>query len=499
MNDEPEIEPARSLTSRAMSGMFWSLSQNAFAAVAAFAAVLVLARLLSPSDFGVVAMAWAIISILVVISDFGLTPALVRKQRPSQLMTNTAFWMHLTASVTLALLVVCAGALWIRFGDSDQLALITMSLAVVLPLGSLRLIPFAALSQAMKFRSIAMRQVIAQTAGIAVAVPVALNGFGPWALVAQYVVFAAVEVIVLTFVFPWRVRSEFSVPDAKELISFGLPAVFNRLVIAAREHGTSIIIGVGLGSFALGLWSISMQIASLVASSVNNAINAVALPSFSKVSMDRERLIRGFSRTVGMSAILVVPVLIGVAAVSETAVPLVFGETWSEAAPIANLVALGFAISAVQWIDLNLWWSMGRPKIELGLSVLSLVLTIVLLLLLMPFGLVGIASVILLRSLLIYPIRIYLLRKYAGVPLSVYRPVAGAFLAGGLMYAVVVFGVQEVSTSLEVTQWLSLALQVGMGAICYFLVSLVIQRSQLLNLVETFRGNSVSMRDSVGQ
>lgn len=471
-----ETMTSDSLRGKALRGAAWIFFKQAYVNVTTLGSMVLLARLIAPSNFGLIALASVFVSILLLLADLGMSPSLVRIKQPTRLQLNTAFWTGLCISLALALgLVVLSFPIswWLH---QPELRKVLPVLSVMLPMTALNLVPIATLTREMRFRPLALREVAAVTASTAGAIPIALAGGGVWALVFQSVGGVAVESFVLWRTTSWRPNWEFSRAESRALLSFGMPAMLARATGVIRDNGTELIIGSMLGTAPLGYYVVASRISAAAMNLFTNIVATISLPAFAAVQHDAARLVNVYRHALRSCGTLTIPTMTGLAVVSPTLIPLVFGQSWDPATPIAQVVAITAVIVVVGWVDSNVWWALGRPKVELYLTMFITVLHIAFAFTGAQFGALGVAVALLVRVLITVPIRMLFIVRMAHFPLRVYADMPGQIATSAIM-----FGVVSLARDFTMDLPLGVALlaEVCTGVAIYLLASLVLQRANL--------------------
>jgi len=469
-----------SLRHQATRGALWTFLQTGYVNVATLVSMVVLARLLSPDEFGIVSLAAVFVTLVTLVTDLGLTPALIRRRDPTDLQLNTAFWTSLLLSCVLAAALILSAPTIAAALHEPRTGVVLAVLAVQIPVASLRLVPLSTLTRQMRFKALAVRQVAATTIGTVGAIILAAAGQGVWALVFQSMGGVAIDVAILWWSVAWRPRLAFSLSESKELLSFGLPALATQAVHLGRDNGVDLIVGAMLGTHALGVWTVATRIARTILRLFATVLNTVALPTFAHVQGDHDRLVRALRRAVRATAGIAVPGMIGLAAISPTAITLVFGNRWSVSSQVAEVTAIMAAITVVQWLDGNVWWAFGRPGIEFNLTLaISLAHLLAAIVAAHYGGVMAVAWALLARTLLSVPLRVLVLHRCGRIPLGVYADVPRLLACCLPMYAVVWLIAHRLSALPQVAV---LGTEVVAGAGLYLAASWWLQRRILTEL-----------------
>ncbi len=417
---------------RAVVGVFWAAAQKWLVRLSSLVAFILLGRLLSPQEFGVVALAMAIITVLGVVSDAGFTPWLIQRRRLSDTATSTAFWISTALGIVLAvglaaLAVPVADAL-----DSPELRLILPVLAVTLVVMGVSGVPAALLQRQLRFKELAVRQVVATGVSIVAAVSLAFAGAGVWALVAQTLVRVTIACVILWWTSDFRPRLALSRTDAREMLGYGTKSLGVTLGTAAQQSGEPFLIGTVLGTVALGYWTVAGRLAATVVDLCSAAIGSVSGPVFSELQDQPERLGRAYGRMLSLGALVLVPVMTAMSLVSADVVPLLFGQQWLLSATVASILAATWLFTGLGGFQRSLLLGTGRAGRELGLTLTTVAGQAVVILLLAPWGLAAIAAGSAGWAALMLVLRAVVIARDTGVGLGSYRQLFAVALCAGL-------------------------------------------------------------------
>lgn len=462
-DDAPDgtAPPAPSLREQAVDGVFWSVVQRWLVRFSTIIAFVVLGRLLTPVEFGLVALAMAVVTVLTVFTDAGFGTWLIQHKRLDRVATSTAFWISAALGVVLAVvLAVTAGAAADALG-SPELTPVLQVLSISLVLAGLSSVPAALLQRELRFRELAIRQVLATGLSVVAAVALAFAGAGVWALVAQTLVRLVVSTIALWLTTDFRPRLELSATEAKDAVRFGSKSIGAQLGFAFREQGESFVIGVVLGAVSLGFWTIAARVVNVVVELCASAMGAVAYPLFAQLQGDRERLSTAFARTMSAQAIVLAPVMVAMSLASADLVPLVFGSQWETSAAIAAVLSVGTLFVGLSGLQRGILMGTGHAGTELWVTVVTVVGQIGIILLLAEDGLLAIAYGVSAWGLVTFLLRCVVVSRLLGVRASAYAQTAAVLLASGLAAGAVLL--VHVLTQPQDLLWLLTVAVVGGG------------------------------------
>ncbi|MGX1701064.1 lipopolysaccharide biosynthesis protein [Microbacterium sp. NPDC055357] len=378
----------------------------------------ILARLLTPADFGLVALATAILAILQVLVNSGFSKALIQKRALDPEDASTAFWTSALLAVAMYGLLVLIAPLLARAFDQPDLHAVLIVLGAILPLSALSRVPAALLSREFAFKTLSLRTMIATLGGAVIALPLAICGFGVWALVAQAVAEAAIAVVVLWTSTTWRPRWEFSVRSLRSLWRTGISLLGIEFLDVMQSQVDKLVVGALFSTTELGIYSLAQRLGVMIQELVSSVITRVSLTTFSRTQDDLGRVNRIFRQLTFATATVSFPVFAIVAVLATQIVPFLFGSGWDAAIPLIWIMAGGWAFAAVAMFDRSALVGTGHADAAFWLALVQNVISIALVFALAPFGVVGIAFSRLGR-ILTWPVRLWTLRRHIG--LAVWR------------------------------------------------------------------------------
>ena len=493
MTDQPGPagEPAEDLRSQAVAGVFWTALQKWSVRLSSFLGFLALGRLLSPRDFGVVALASTFIVLMTTLADTGFATYLVQEKNLTQQAQSTAFHIA-TATGVLLFGVGCALAFPLAaLLDVPELRSVLPVLASSLVFVGLSSVPVAMLTREMQFQVLAMRQVIATVCSVVVGIGLALAGAGVWALVGLFLTLRVVTTVVLVLATEFRPKGGFSRTEARKILAYSGKAMGAHLMFQARDQGEVLLIGAIAGPVALGIWTIATRLVLVLGDLLGTVIGSVAAPLFARVQSDGARLGRAISATSGMGTLILAPALVLLALVSSELIPHVFGSQWRPATGVAALLALRGIFVALSQLDRSVLLNAGKAGGELRLIVVLTALHIGLVAGLASHGVEVLAAGLLIEALVIAPVRPWLLHRWLGVPLRSYAGVSALLVAAALSGGLVAGALRLLDAEgVEVY-----AITVAAGAVTYPLLVLLLARPvvrETLATVQLFRNRNRS-------
>ncbi|CCH85915.1 Polysaccharide biosynthesis protein [Modestobacter italicus] len=478
------------LRSRTVNSAFWVAADKWVNRLASLVVFAVIGRLLDPSDIGVAALAATFVALFQVFAEQGFSDALVQRKELDREHPESAFWVSLGSSALLAgLLVAFAGPIARALG-APELAPVLQVLCVTLPLAALSLTPAALLQRDFGFKRLTQRRVVANLLGGVVGVVVALLGGGVWAIVAQSITSAAVGVVVLWAVLPWRPRLRVSWRAVRDLRGVGLSVIGIQLFAFVNAQADKFVIGAFISPTALGYYYVGTRIIGILSDVQTAVIQSVSLTALSRVQDDMPRFRRAFLSLTAASAVIGVFTYATFAALAPVVVPLVFGTQWERSVPVAQILCVMGALNSVLVFDRTALIAAGRSRLALLITAVQCVVGVAAVLVSVPWGVIAVAVAVTARQYLVWPLRLRALRSALGLSLIAYlRQWAAPALAGLAVFGTVsgAFALLPAAGSL----WAQLGMVAGggLGALLVYLgLGLLLFRGTLTDLTSVARG-----------
>jgi O-antigen/teichoic acid export membrane protein len=342
---------------------------NVFRLLAQFIAVPILSRILSPSDYGLVAMAFPFVLFAMMIADAGIGVSLVRTPPGERHMWSTCFWLSIMLGTGLAAIMIAVAPLFAIMFDEPRLSPIVMALALVVFMQSLSSIPGASLQQELRFRLMAGTEVVAVVIGIAVAVLVATHGGGAWALVFQQLSFYGVRACLTLWFSSFRPQMIFELRSVTEHLLFGRDVLSVNIIGFFTRSIDNLVIGKVLSAAAVGVYSMAFQFARLPMMLVSGPLQYVFYSRLSMVKDDKHAIRRTFLVLTRILATMIFPTMGLVAAAYHPVFTLLLSSKWAASGKVFMLVAGATALQAVTSICGTIRMVLGRTDAQFRVAV----------------------------------------------------------------------------------------------------------------------------------
>jgi O-antigen/teichoic acid export membrane protein len=397
-----------------------------------------LARLLSPHDYGLAGMVLILSGVVLAFSDLGLGAALVQRRTVTERDRSTAFWTGILAGILLtAVGVGLAGPAADFYGEPRVRGLFAV-FSLTFLITSLGTTQRAMLTREMNFKSLELRAMAGTFAGGVVGVTLAELGYGPWAIVFQQLAITGSSTVMLWLASSWRPRFMFSWTSLRRLGGFSGNVLAQRLLYYAHENAGSLLIGRFLGAAALGAFTVAYNVILIPFSRICIPIAEVLFPAFSRLQEERERLAESWLRAIRLIGAVSIAPLLGLAVVAPDFVHVVLGRRWEPAVPVIQILCWVGLQQALQSLNASAMLAIGRARTLFRYTIVFFVAHLAAFALGLNWGIVGVAVCYAVSTTLVEPLYFWLTARAVGVsPWVVLRALSGVVQASVAMLGVV--------------------------------------------------------------
>lgn len=400
------------LKQKAKSAVLWSGADILLRQGLQFGISIALARMLSPEEFGTIALLYLFTGIASAFVDSGFSAALVQRQDVTQTDESTVFWFNLVMALIVALALAASAPAIAGFFDRAILVTLTQILALNIFISALGSVHGTLLNKRLEFKiQMKIGAVTTVISGV-VAVVMAWNGYGVWALAAQTVTASLVTTFFLWFLSSWRPKWVFSFDSVKKLFGFGGYMLASGLLDIAYNRVYTILIGKFYGVQELGFYNRADSTKQLPVGVLSGIMSRVAFPIFSAAAHDVVQLRRGVRLALRSMMLLNIPMMLGLAAVAEPLTLVLFGEKWLTAVPIMQVLCIGGIFWPLHVINLNVLMAQGYSHLFFRLEVVKKTIGSILLIGGTFYGVMGIAWSQVVFGLLAFFINAHYSRKH---------------------------------------------------------------------------------------
>lgn len=401
---------------KAVSGAGWVAADKWSNRLTSLVILTVLGRLLSPADFGVVAIATAFLAFVAVFADQGFARALVQRAELPAVYPTTSFWVSLGSSMILgAGVAFSAPAVSAVFDGGETLTRVIQVSSIALVLNAVASTPAALLERNFDFRALAIRRFMGTVAGGVSAVAAAIAGLGVWSLVIQTLVTAIVSLVTLWLASTWRPSFAFSLTALRHLWSVGGSIIGMELVSLVNSQADRLLIGAALSPEAVGYYYLAIRVVAIMVDLFSAVFSGASLTTFSRLQNDRPRLLAWFYKLTSMSSTTAIPVFALALVTAPVMLPFVFGPQWGPSVVLFQVLSLLGALNAVAYFDRSVLIAIGKAKAAFLLTLGQALLGVALVIVAVPWGVMAVAVAVTTRQYLYWPMRLFTLKRNVGV------------------------------------------------------------------------------------
>lgn len=365
-----------SLKNKTVKGVGWSALENVTRMGITFVVSIILARLLSPEEYGLIGILTIFIAIFNAIVDSGFTNALIRKQDASDTDYSTVFYTNLVLSVVLAATLYCCARPIAVFFERPELVSLTQVMSSVVVINALAIVQRARTTKAIDFKTQTKITFISSIVSGAIGIAMAYMGYGVWALVGQQISNQLLSTIFFWIYNRWMPKFIFSWTSFKEMWAFGSKLLASGLIDTVWKEIYQVIIGKCYSPATLGLYTRAKQFADLCSSNLTAVVQRVSYPVLSSIQDDRVRLKGAYQKVIKTTMLPTFVLMLGMAACAESMIYVLIGEQWLECVPMLQIICTYGMLYPLHALNLNMLQVQGRSDLFLKLEIIKKIIAI---------------------------------------------------------------------------------------------------------------------------
>lgn len=368
-----------SLRQQSISGVVWSSIEKFSFQGINFVIAIILARMLSPSDFGLVGMLAMFIAFSQVFIDSGFSSALIQKQNRTDVDFSTSFWVNLFISVFFFVILFVFAPYIAQFYGISELSSITRAIAATLIINALCAVHKTKLVIAVDFKTQAKASFPSAVLSGIIAIICAYCGYGVWALVYQSILNSVFTTVFLYILVRWIPKCSFSKESFRRLFSFGSKLLIASIIHTIYSNSHSLVIGKIFNATNLGYYTRANQFSVIVATNGSGIISRVTFPILSEIQNDLERLSKIYRKYIKLACFVFFPMMTGLAALASPIIRFLLGDVWIPAIILLQLLCFAAMWDPISAINLNLLYVSGRSDLVLKLEIIKKTIAIIIL------------------------------------------------------------------------------------------------------------------------
>lgn len=455
--------------------MLWNATSNVSIQGIRLLFGIILARLLTPEDFGIVGLLTVFMCIVSIFIDCGFSQALIAKQKKTQVDFSTEFWFNVVFGILAYLTLFVLSPYVASFYNKPILSSILKILGIEVIINSLCVVQSAQFTIALNFRTPAKISIISQFISGCIGIFLAQKGFGVWSLVYQQLLGNLINGIGLWSTSRWLPTLHFSFHSFKYLWSYGSKVLAANVFSQLYDNIQPLIIGKAFSAESLGQYTRAQQFAAFPSTNLSSILGNVTFPILSKVNDDIIRIKSIYNRMIRVTGFIVFPLMIGLAAIAAPLIHALFNNQWNDCIFLLQIISIALMWQPISFINLNLLKALNRPDIVLKLELIKKPLGIGILLFSIQYGLTFFALcnvVICLFAVIVNTIYVSMVLNESVLIQfkELFKPLTSSMLMGLCVYSIT----QHISNA-----FVALSIGVFSGFCIYLLISRLIMKSYI--------------------
>ena len=486
-----------SLKRQYLSSSIWVLVGRGSSNFIGFIVFVVIARYLAPAEFGIVAFAAVFTDLARALALSGISQALVRAPQWEEGVASTAFWLNLGGAALLALLMAGGLGPILQHVYGGDFAAVVAALSLAFLIESSSSVHEAKLQREFRYRSLANRLLVGSLVGGGVGIGLAISGFGVWALVANRLVNAAAQAVIMWWTVPWRPRFHARKSEARPLISYvthlGGSAIIGKLNYKIPE----LFLGIAAGVTSVGLYRVGSRAIFVIQDAIVAPLQSTTLSALSQ-ARDRGIFASAYVRVLRSCGLVAFPVFLGAAVIAPDFTRMVFGPQWAASGQVMSALAVGGAASALQSFTQPALVVQGWTRLVAFNNLITFAIVVTLTFGLARWGAAAVAWGFCARGYLSIPLTFMLLTRRAGVDAgALARALFPSFLAALVMAGILWWS--SLTVLADHRPWIRMGEMIALGGILYMMLLALLARRLVADVATEFRPMLNRMRRSSGQ
>lgn len=385
------MKKEENLRSSVISSLIWKFLERIGTQGIQFVVSIILARLLLPSDYGVVSMILVFTAIANAFVQSGFSTSLIQKKDADELDFSSVFYVSFLIATLCYIILYFAAPFIADFYKMSEITSILRVISITLFFGAITSVQNAKISKDMKFKKLFFSSLGAIIVSGTTGITLAYLGYGAWALVWQQLSNAIATTIILWFTSGWKPKLLLSIKRVKELFSYGWKILCSSLLDTTYQNLYNLVIGKFYTSETLGNYNKGEQFPKLIAVNIDGAIASVMLPAYAKEQENREKVKKMVRRSIITSALLIFPMMFGLAAVADSIVKILLTDKWLGCVPFMQLLCIVYALYPINTANLQSIKALGKSDYYLKLEMIKKIIGLSILVITLSFGVYAMA------------------------------------------------------------------------------------------------------------
>ena len=476
------------ITGKVLSGLKWTAFIRIVGQIISWGMGVIVIRYIKPEEYGLKSMADIIMAIVMIFSSGGLQSAIVQSKELTDKKLRKIFGLLIILNLILFFVVhLCAYPIAVFYKEPKITQLIQV-MALGFLLVPLTVIPSALLSREMEYKVTSSVSLITSIIGGVITLVLAVLGYGVWSLILGPLSSSFLSMIILNVYKPSIKIPSFSFEGIFDVLSFGGTVVLTSLLWIVFSKADVFIAGHALNSHDVGIYAVALHLASLPVDKIMPVLNQVGFPAYAKLRDEPEKIAKYFLKSIRLTSLVLFPTSFGLVGISHNLFPILLGDEWNEALPLFFVMGLIFPIRGISTLCAPMTNAIGRPKVQLQLVLLAVILMVPSFIFAIRYGVFGLA----LTWAIVYPIIVLvnLLNSIKRINLSFFEVAkavfAPIFFSLFMLLGLLMFSFEEV---IFINQWLTIGVMIIVGAVFYTGGMFLVSKKTLYEMVILVKSN----------
>lgn len=472
-----------SLKKQTKKGIIWSAAQRFSTQGIQFVTTIIMARMLTPADYGVIGMLDIFIAILSVFVDSGFINALTRKQDRTHTDICTVFFFNIGISILAYCILFLIAPFVASFYSIPELKIILRILGLIVIIDSFAAVQITLMVINLNFKTQTKISIISLILSGATGIVLAYLNYTYWALVIQSLLYGIISTSLYWYYSSWRPSLIFSKKSFNELFSFGSKILVTSLINAAYGNLYSLVIGKLFSASTLGNYSRASSYAQFPSSNLTSILQRVTYPVLCKIQDDKTVLSNAYRELIRTSAFIIFPLMTGLSALSHPFIIVILGEKWNYCAVMLKIICFALMWYPIHAININLLLVKGRSDLLLRLEIIKKIIGIIVLCISVPWGILALCYSGILTSILCLVINTY----YTGKLIKVGFTRQMSDVSKSFIISITMWGVILLINNFVDNYFLQMIIGIIVGAAFYFIVSYLFNKHELKYVLSLIR------------
>lgn len=470
--------------SKIIKGGFYLTIVNVLSQFLAIVVNIVLARLLLPEDFGLVALTMTYIGFITLFTNMGFGSSIIHENETSENQLSSIYWLNYALSIGSFLIIISTSQFTAIFYEEPKLTSIVIVAAINILLNPFYIVQYKLLERDLEFKTISKINLSGTLIGSIAAVIGAYLGIGVYALILQSLVSSIVRLFLIIFYNRWFPKFYFNYKEIKHMIWYSLRFKASEMAMYFERNIDYLILGKFFTSVILGYYAFAYNIMYTPVKRISYIFSEVLFPSFSSFKNDKIKIIKGYFKSVNLIALVSIPAMTILAFNADFIIHLVFGQKWDGAIPIVRILCFAGAVQSISQFGGVIFSSIGKPEVTLYISIGRTILTVLAIVIGVQFGVLWVAYMLVIAKVLSFILFLFVLNHY--IPFSIlqlYNSLKGPIIS---LISLTIIYVLFYINYLSVSDWILLSIMIVVEVIILY----IFHKKTILGILKVLKEKS---------